>query len=107
MQIPFLLLPYVGFGNVKECQMFYVALPSSQSMDESESVSNCRFMVVFQYGSAVLFNVDDNDVDSYLDIVRRHASGLLTEMRKDGQCYYLACVSQSTRNHSFTLLICH
>ncbi|CAF2139068.1 unnamed protein product [Brassica napus] len=46
-------------------------------------VSSCRFMVVFQYGSAVLFNVDDNDVESYLDIVRRHASGLLTEIRKD------------------------
>ncbi|CAH8257589.1 unnamed protein product [Arabidopsis lyrata] len=53
------------------------------TMDERESVSNCRFMVVFQYGSAILFNVDDNDVDRYLDIVRRHASGLLTEMRKD------------------------
>ena len=43
-------------------------------------------MVVFQHGSAVLFNVDDNDVESYLDMVRRHASGLLSEMRKDGQC---------------------
>ncbi|KAH0897438.1 hypothetical protein HID58_047006 [Brassica napus] len=30
------------------------------SLDERESVSSCRFMVVFQYGSAVLFNVDDN-----------------------------------------------
>ena len=53
-------------------------------MDDRESVRSCRFMVVFQYGSAVLFNVDDNDVEAYLDIVRRHASGLLTEMRKDG-----------------------
>uniref|UniRef100_M4FB43 DUF155 domain-containing protein n=1 Tax=Brassica campestris TaxID=3711 RepID=M4FB43_BRACM len=53
------------------------------SLDERESVSSCRFMVVFQYGSAVLFNVDDNDVESYLDMVRRHASGLLTEIRKD------------------------
>ncbi|KAJ0235710.1 hypothetical protein HA466_0263030 [Hirschfeldia incana] len=40
-------------------------------------------MAVFQYGYAVLFNVDDADVEAYLDIVRRHASGLLTEMRKD------------------------
>ncbi|CAN6844049.1 unnamed protein product [Brassica oleracea var. botrytis] len=57
------------------------------SLDERESVSSCRFMaqhmVVFQYGSAVLFNVDENDVESFLDIVRRHASGLLTEIRKD------------------------
>ncbi|KAL0701259.1 hypothetical protein Bca4012_057381 [Brassica carinata] len=53
------------------------------TLDERESVSSCRFMVVFQYGSAVLFNVDDSDVEAYLDMVRRHASGLLTEMRKD------------------------
>ncbi|CAH8327076.1 unnamed protein product [Eruca vesicaria subsp. sativa] len=57
--------------------------PGFPSLDERESVSSCRFMVVFQYGSAVLFNVDDDDVESYLDMVRRHASGLLTEMRKD------------------------
>ncbi|XP_020533765.1 uncharacterized protein LOC105630505 isoform X2 [Jatropha curcas] len=42
-----------------------------------------RYMVIFQYGSAVLFNIEDHEVESYLDIVRRHASGLLPEMRKD------------------------
>lgn len=42
-----------------------------------------RYMVVFQYGSAVLFNVEDHEVDIFLDIVKRHASGLLPEMRKD------------------------
>lgn len=41
-------------------------------------------MVVFQYGSAVLFNIDDHEIDSYLEVVRRYASGLLPEMRKDG-----------------------
>ncbi|CAL2231831.1 unnamed protein product [Prunus armeniaca] len=45
--------------------------------------SYCRYMVVFQYGSAVLFNVEDHEVGAYLDIVIRHASGLLPEMRKD------------------------
>ena len=47
-------------------------------------------MVVFQYGSAVLFNVEDHEVESYLEIVRRHASGLLPEMRKDGmfECFF-------------------
>ncbi|EOA35309.1 hypothetical protein CARUB_v10020483mg [Capsella rubella] len=54
-----------------------------QTLDERESVSNCQFMVVFQYGSAILFNIDDNDVERYLDIVRRHASGLLKTMQKD------------------------
>ncbi|KAL5725877.1 hypothetical protein ACHQM5_008967 [Ranunculus cassubicifolius] len=43
----------------------------------------CRYMVVFQYGSAVLFNVEESEVDSYLNIARNHASGLLSEMRKD------------------------
>ncbi|XP_038890045.1 uncharacterized protein LOC120079752 isoform X1 [Benincasa hispida] len=42
-----------------------------------------RYMVVFQYGSAVLFNIEDHEVESYLDLVRRHASGLLPEIRKD------------------------
>lgn len=45
-------------------------------------------MVVFQYGSAVLFNIDDNEVETYLDIVRRYASGLLPEMRRDGKLTY-------------------
>ncbi|XP_054802000.1 protein RETARDED ROOT GROWTH-LIKE [Prosopis cineraria] len=47
------------------------------------SGSNCYYMVVFQYGSIVLFNVPENEVDGYLKIVERHASGLLPEMRKD------------------------
>lgn len=42
-------------------------------------------MVVFQYGSIVLFNVRDHEVDEYLNIVKSHASGLLQEIRKDGE----------------------
>lgn len=42
-------------------------------------------MIVFQYGSAVLFNIADHEAEEYLDIVRKHASGLLPEMRKDGK----------------------
>lgn len=44
--------------------------------------SGC-YMVVFQYGSIVLFNVPEHEVDGYLKIVKKHASGLLPEMRKD------------------------
>lgn len=40
-------------------------------------------MVVFQYGSAVLFNIADHEAEHYLDIIRKHASGWLPEMRKD------------------------
>ncbi|XP_020258684.1 uncharacterized protein LOC109835099 [Asparagus officinalis] len=42
-----------------------------------------RYVVVFQYGSAVLFNIADHEAEEYLDVVRKHASGLLPEMRKD------------------------
>ncbi|CAH2072836.1 unnamed protein product [Thlaspi arvense] len=47
------------------------------------SGSECIYMVVFQYGSIVLFNVREHEVDDYLKVVERHASGLLPEMRKD------------------------
>ncbi|KAK6921969.1 protein of unknown function DUF155 [Dillenia turbinata] len=47
------------------------------------NMSHCRYMVVFQYGSAVLFNVADHEVETCLDIIRRHATGLLPEMTKD------------------------
>lgn len=42
-------------------------------------------MVVFNYGSVVLFNVPEHEVDGYLEIVKKHASGMLTEKRKDGK----------------------
>ncbi|KAK7393098.1 hypothetical protein VNO78_21552 [Psophocarpus tetragonolobus] len=47
------------------------------------SGSNGCYMVVFQYGSIVLFNVPEHEVEGYLKIVKEHASGLLPEMRKD------------------------
>ncbi|KAK3027383.1 hypothetical protein RJ639_040181 [Escallonia herrerae] len=67
----------------------YIALkfgnfPSdSTGIGVEENVSCSRYMVVFQYGSAVLFNIEEHEVESYLEIVRRHACGLLQEMRKD------------------------
>ncbi|KAI4354521.1 hypothetical protein L6164_003374 [Bauhinia variegata] len=45
--------------------------------------SSCRYLVVFQYGSAVLFNIEDHEVEIYLEVVRRHSSGVLQEMKKD------------------------
>uniref|UniRef100_A0A5B6YJR0 Putative sporulation protein RMD1 n=1 Tax=Davidia involucrata TaxID=16924 RepID=A0A5B6YJR0_DAVIN len=62
------------FGNIKSEPNGSVA---------SLSGSECCYMVVFQYGSIVLFNVRDHEVDGYLKIVEKHASGLLPEMRKD------------------------
>lgn len=42
----------------------------------------------------MLFNVREHDVDGYLKIVEKHASGLLPEMRKDGEPIYLKCSCQ-------------
>ncbi|XP_021299685.1 uncharacterized protein LOC110428239 isoform X2 [Herrania umbratica] len=67
----------------------YIALrycdfpPDITALGMKDKVSSCRYMVIFQYGSAVLFNIEDHEVESYLEIVRRHASGLLPEMRRD------------------------
>nr|KAJ0190603.1 hypothetical protein LSAT_V11C800396190 [Lactuca sativa] len=52
-------------------------------LGSSLSGSESSYMVVFQYGSIVLFNVRDHEVDEYLNIVKSHASGLLQEIRKD------------------------
>ncbi|KAK6119152.1 hypothetical protein DH2020_047084 [Rehmannia glutinosa] len=94
-----------GFGsvNLKSMQAEnskYVLPPTSRSSNcialrfrgppwqtegaVGENMSCHRYMIVYQYGSAVLFNVEDHEVDFYLQAVKRHASGLLTEMRKDG-----------------------
>ncbi|XAR72083.1 hypothetical protein NMG60_11018589 [Bertholletia excelsa] len=62
------------FGNVKA---------ELDGLCANLSGSDCCYMVVFQYGSIVLFNVRDHEVDGYLKIVEKHASGLLPEMRKD------------------------
>lgn len=58
-----------------------------QDLEASLSGSSYCYMVVFQYGSIVLFNILDNEVDGYLKIIERHASGLLPEMRKDGEVF--------------------
>ncbi|XP_042476944.1 protein RETARDED ROOT GROWTH-LIKE-like [Macadamia integrifolia] len=62
---------------------FGVTKFDADGSEASLSGSDCCYMVVFQYGSIVLFNVRDHEVDGYLKIVERHASGLLPEMRKD------------------------
>ncbi|CAL0333452.1 unnamed protein product [Lupinus luteus] len=62
------------FGNLSDSRGLGTAFLSGNS--------GC-YMVVFQYGSIVLFNVPEHEVDSYLKIVKTHASGLLPEMRKD------------------------
>nr|XP_019708966.1 uncharacterized protein LOC105057908 isoform X2 [Elaeis guineensis]XP_019708979.1 uncharacterized protein LOC105057908 isoform X2 [Elaeis guineensis] len=67
----------------------YVALrysdfpPEITDIGVKESGHCYRYVVVFQYGSAVLFNIADHEAEQYLDLIRKHAFGLLPEMRKD------------------------
>lgn len=62
-----------------------------QDIGDKDNGDCCRYVVVFQYGSAVLFNIADHEAEQYLDIVRKHASGLLPEMRKDGKTSFSIC----------------
>lgn len=70
-----------------------VTLLNFQSLGGNVNGNDCCYMVVFQYGSIVLFNVRDNEVGGYLEIVSKHASGLLEETRKDGKtlCFLWIC----------------
>ncbi|KAF7030860.1 hypothetical protein CFC21_042306 [Triticum aestivum] len=67
----------------------YIALRYSEFPPEIMSIGVkdnrfCyRYVVVFQYGSAVLFNIADHEAEHYLEMIRNHASGWLPEMRKD------------------------
>lgn len=63
---------------------YYDAKGDQQSLESGLiNESHCHYMVVFHYGSIVLFNVSDHEASGYLKIVEKHATGLLTEMRKD------------------------
>ncbi|KMZ56870.1 hypothetical protein ZOSMA_8G00090 [Zostera marina] len=63
----------------------YIVLRYCEYRDEIglENERNNCYMMVFQYGSVVLFNVPDREAGGYLKIVEKHASGLLREMRTD------------------------
>lgn len=62
---------------------FFNLLPTNTLLRFGGHTNGCSYMVVFQYGSVVLFNVEDDEAEYYLQIVRRYASGLLREMKKD------------------------
>ncbi|KAI3843028.1 hypothetical protein MKX03_018283 [Papaver bracteatum] len=60
---------------------------------EAKSIGGIHsYMVVFPYGSTVMFNMLDQEVDGCLKIIERHASGLLPEMTNKGlssQSYHI------------------
>lgn len=73
-----------------------------QILGSGLSGSDCCYMVVFQYGSIVLFNVRDHEVDGYLKIVEKHSSGLLPEMRKDGECICIEILLINRHTHMYS-----
>ncbi|KAF5184158.1 sporulation protein [Thalictrum thalictroides] len=78
------VIPPTSRSSSNYIALRYCDFPFKVSRTGGEKIGSCwRYMVVFQYGSAVLFNIEEDEVDSYLKLVRRHASGLLSEMRKD------------------------
>ncbi|MBA0843332.1 hypothetical protein Goarm_000531, partial [Gossypium armourianum] len=83
-------IPIFGFGSIdlKSMQaenLSNIVPPSSRSSNYI-ALRYCDFPPGVTYGSAVLFNIEDREVESYLEIVQRHASGLLPEMRRDDYC---------------------
>lgn len=80
-----------------------VTRPLFQVSNASLSGRDCCYMVVFQYGSIVLFNVPDHEVDRCLKIVEKHASGLLPEMRKDGELPKFISIMKLFLSFSFNL----
>ena len=51
--------------------------------------SSTRYIVVFSYGSVVLFNFGENEEQDCLNIIRRHCSEQCDdeEAKKDGKSY--------------------
>ncbi|KAK4485656.1 hypothetical protein RD792_008299 [Penstemon davidsonii] len=77
------VIPQTSRSSSNSIALKFCCSPLQTGSGVEENVNRNRYMVVYQYGSAVLFNVEDHDVDFYLQAVKRHASGLLREMRKD------------------------
>ncbi|MCL7030058.1 hypothetical protein MKW94_017359 [Papaver nudicaule] len=69
------LIPHTpGIGN-------YIILKFGDLTDSPTPRDS--YMLVFKYGSTVMFNMLDQEVDGYLKIIKRHASGMLPEKPKD------------------------
>lgn len=74
------LIPHTpGIGNYVVLRFGDITVSRSPPLPPRDS-----YMVVFKYGSTVMFNMLDHEVDGYLKIIKKHASGMLPETTKDG-----------------------
>lgn len=71
----------------------------SRDSEANLSGSSHSYMVVFPYGSTVVFNMLDGEVDGHLKIVERHASGL-AETGKDGASFQNYHIKYEVREKS-------
>ncbi|KAI3896737.1 hypothetical protein MKW98_009590 [Papaver atlanticum] len=71
----------------------------SRDSEANLSGSSHSYMVVFPYGSTVTFNMLDGEVDGYLKIIERHASGL-AETGKDGASFQNYHIKYEVREKS-------
>eukprot|EP00252_Welwitschia_mirabilis_P024678 TRINITY_DN738_c0_g1_i1.p1 TRINITY_DN738_c0_g1~~TRINITY_DN738_c0_g1_i1.p1 ORF type:complete len:397 (+),score=62.98 TRINITY_DN738_c0_g1_i1:215-1405(+) len=74
---------YVILKHTKTSPRYEAHLISKAINDKRDLWNNSCYMVVFNYGSVVLFNIDEHDEETYLQMVRKYALGLLSETRKD------------------------
>ncbi|MCL7046529.1 hypothetical protein MKW94_023215 [Papaver nudicaule] len=76
----------------------YIVLRFSDLTDSlsppAQVSSRSSYMVVFKYGSTVMFNMHAHQVDGHLKIVKKYASGILPKANKgggDSSQHYIDC----------------
>ncbi|KAI3857148.1 hypothetical protein MKW98_010562 [Papaver atlanticum] len=93
------LIPHTS-GMINYALLKFGDCDSSSPPQAKPSESSHSYMVVFPYGSTVMFNVLDGEVDRYLKIVEKHASGVLPEMRKDEMSFRKNCIKYEVKENS-------
>ncbi|XP_026416679.1 uncharacterized protein LOC113312135 [Papaver somniferum] len=69
-----------------------------QELDvELSGRSHSSYMVVFKYGSTLMFNMLDHQIDGYLKIIKRHASGTTKDCGDSSQNYIDYKVSEKLK----------
>ncbi|XP_026390797.1 uncharacterized protein LOC113286378 isoform X1 [Papaver somniferum] len=72
----------------------------SRDSEAKLNESSHSYMVVFPYGSTVMFNMLDGEVDKYLKIIKRHASGF-AETGKDGPSFQNYHIKYEVRENPY------
>ncbi|KAI3896734.1 hypothetical protein MKW98_009587 [Papaver atlanticum] len=95
------LIPHTSGKSNYAVLKFGNATSETPSPDSEATLSDSShsYMVVFPYGSTVTFNMLDDEVDGYLEIIKRHASGL-PDTSKDGASFQNYHIKYEVRENS-------